>query len=297
MSEKQAEGKSSLRTAVEQLPNPRMVQVAIDRSLESPCRSKRGVVIFRENLRIGSGFNHKPDGSCEGSAECKATCRREAVHAEQHALLRAGLHAQGCEALHVKTVNGQLVASGGPSCAQCSKLLLAAGVTAVWLYHDSGWRRYEASEFHRLSLESDVLALLPDEPETRLEKCPGCGDRVLRGGHPNCVVVHGPDCIGKAQAAGGERSAHSGEKEPRGTPEQGMTPSQEIEALKTELAEVRSQRDAARDQWIALETKAAGYRCTACDATSDSPTVPCEHGDRFVAKVINVKGGKEPEQE
>jgi hypothetical protein len=45
-----------------------------------------------------------------------------------------------------------LVPSGGPSCAQCSKLALAAGIVGVWLYHENGWRRYGAGEFHRLSL-------------------------------------------------------------------------------------------------------------------------------------------------
>jgi hypothetical protein len=66
--------------------------------------------------------------------------------------LRAGLHAQGCDMLHVKTVDGELVPSGGPSCVQCSKLALAAGIAGVWLFHEDGWRRYGAVEFHELSL-------------------------------------------------------------------------------------------------------------------------------------------------
>lgn len=134
-------------------PPQRFIDTAIELSTCSPCRSKRGVVIFRENLRIASGYNFKPFGfGCDGTEACKATCGDEAVHAEQMALLRGGLHVQGCDLLHVKSVDGQLVPSGGPSCVQCSKLALVAGVAAVWLYRAHGWQRYEAAEFHRLSL-------------------------------------------------------------------------------------------------------------------------------------------------
>jgi len=148
MTTERAHEKEQLR----EQPPSRMVEVAVERSRESPCQSKRGVVLFRENLRIGSGFNHRLVPTCDGSAACKATCRQTAIHAEQHALIRAGLHAQGCDALHVKTVNGTLVPSGPPSCVECSKLLLVAGVLGVWLFHEDGWRRYEIVEFHRLSL-------------------------------------------------------------------------------------------------------------------------------------------------
>lgn len=141
-------------------PAPRIVDAAIECSKRSPCRSKRGVVIFRERLIIARGFNDKPlSGTCDGSLACKATCRTEAVHAEQSALLRAGLHAQGSDLLHVKTVDGQLVVSGGPSCVQCSKLALAAGIRYVWLYELTGWQRYDAPDFHRRSVRAAASAL------------------------------------------------------------------------------------------------------------------------------------------
>jgi deoxycytidylate deaminase len=84
------------------------------------------------------------------------------VHAEQWALLDAGPQAYGRELMHLKAVNGLLVASGPPSCVQCSKLILAAGVEGVWLFRpDALWHRYTATEFHQLSLANDnVLAAL-----------------------------------------------------------------------------------------------------------------------------------------
>jgi deoxycytidylate deaminase len=134
-------------------PPSHIVDLAVEVSGWSPCRSKRGVVIFQGGDVVSHGYNYKPrEFACDGSAACKSTCRVEAVHAEQQALLVAGRKAEGAELLHVKTVNGQLVASGGPSCVQCSKLSVACGIAGVWLYHAEGWRRYSMYDFHRLSL-------------------------------------------------------------------------------------------------------------------------------------------------
>lgn len=144
-----------LEPVIEKLTPPRhIVDLAIEVSTWSPCRSKRGVVIFSGDDVLSHGHNSKPSGfECDGSEACKATCRREAVHAEQRALLNLRSPAT-CEMLHVKTVDGALVPSGGPSCVECSKLLVAARVTAAWLYHEHGWQRYVMAEFHRLSLSA-----------------------------------------------------------------------------------------------------------------------------------------------
>lgn len=134
-------------------PPEHIVEFAVEASVCSPCRSKRGVAIFRGRNLVAHGFNYKPRHfECDGSEACKATCRDEAVHAEQQALLSAGVGASGALMLHVKTVEGRLVPSGGPSCVQCSKLALVAGIKAVWLYHESGWRCYPIEEFHEQSL-------------------------------------------------------------------------------------------------------------------------------------------------
>ncbi len=60
--------------------------------------------------------------------------------------------------IHAKVVDGELVPSGGPSCWQCSKAILADGrIGGVWLFHNEGWRRYGATEFHRLTLKTCEL--------------------------------------------------------------------------------------------------------------------------------------------
>jgi hypothetical protein len=79
------------------------------------------------------------------------------VHAEQAALLRVGRRARDSEMLHVKTVDAALVPSGPPSCVECSKLILAAGIAGMWLFHADGWRRYDASDFHGVSLGTAAL--------------------------------------------------------------------------------------------------------------------------------------------
>lgn len=134
------------------------VVLALMAASNSTCRSQRGAVAFngRENEPrelVAVGFNQKPDGSCDGSEACKANCRREAVHAEQ-ALLASGADLTGADVIHVKAIARALAVSGGPSCVECSKILMLAGVAAVWLYHVEGWRRYPIAEFHALSLEA-----------------------------------------------------------------------------------------------------------------------------------------------
>lgn len=151
-----------LSSGVEGIAQPpqRFIDRAIWEARQSPCRSKRGVTIFRASGTLSaSGHNHKPRGfDCDGSPACKATCRAEAIHAEQEALLQAGIYAAGADLLHVKVdETGRLVPSGGPSCVECSKLILAAKIAGVWLFHECGWRRYPAAEFHALSLEALIL--------------------------------------------------------------------------------------------------------------------------------------------
>ena len=75
-----------------------LIQYAVEQSMLSPCRSKRGVVIFNGPDVVSMGYNQKPRGfECDGSDRCKSTCRNEAIHAEQVALLAAGTKARGCD--------------------------------------------------------------------------------------------------------------------------------------------------------------------------------------------------------
>lgn len=134
------------------------VAIALEASTSSPCqKSKRGAVAFNERRElVAVGWNHRPDGgSCDGSERCRATCAREAVHAEE-VLIVSTADLGGADVIHVKSIGGVLVTSPGPSCVECSKLLLAAGAAAVWLYQFEGWRRYPIAEFHALSLAAPV---------------------------------------------------------------------------------------------------------------------------------------------
>src|ERR1035438_1850329 len=61
-------------------PPQGIIDWAIRVSVLSPCRSKRGVVIWRENATpidrsISAGYNRPPQGfACDGSLECKSNC-------------------------------------------------------------------------------------------------------------------------------------------------------------------------------------------------------------------------------
>ncbi|MHB8147168.1 MAG: cytidine/deoxycytidylate deaminase family protein [Vulcanimicrobiaceae bacterium] len=128
---------------------------AVHASRKSPCRSKRGASAWMPFTTevLASGYNAKPEAfACTSDAHCKATCAKFAIHAEQSALLALGPYARGADMLHVKTVEGHLAVSGPPSCVECSKLILQAGISGMWLYHVAGWTRYDAEEFHRLSV-------------------------------------------------------------------------------------------------------------------------------------------------
>lgn len=141
----------------------------------SPCaKSNRGAVVFDPNTGriVGRGWNHQPIGyACDGSAACRAACGELCIHAEDAAiravpsnlLLDGQMH--GLDLVHVKVVDGQVVPGGGPSCWQCSRLVVDVGIKGVWLYelHEIAylpsdpvpgkWRFYRADEFHRLTLQ------------------------------------------------------------------------------------------------------------------------------------------------
>lgn len=141
------------------------VAIALEAASSSTCRSQRGAVAFSGGSAtlelVAVGFNQKPDGTCDGSERCKATCRREAIHAEQ-ALLMSGVDLAlggSVEVIHVKIFADEIAVSGPPDCIECSKLLMFAGVVAVWLYHEEGWRRYPIAEFHRRSIAGEYAKL------------------------------------------------------------------------------------------------------------------------------------------
>lgn len=127
---------------------------AIEIAKLSPCKSKRGVVIWHRGLGfIAGGCNQPPPNFiCDGSEACRANCNKTAVHAEQEALIDFDSRIEDCEMIHVKVVDGEAVHSLQPSCWQCSKLILRAGIKYMWLYQKEGFVRYSAKEFHEQTL-------------------------------------------------------------------------------------------------------------------------------------------------
>jgi hypothetical protein len=139
-------------------PPQSMIDIAIDTARRSPCaKSKRGVVVYaptttiEEGRKVGTGYNSMPIGTCDGSDACRAACNKRCVHAEDRAIRDALVDVSsrrlipraatefygklcGHEAIHVKIVDGQLVGGGGPSCWQCSRLVVDVALDAFWLY-------------------------------------------------------------------------------------------------------------------------------------------------------------------
>jgi deoxycytidylate deaminase len=142
--------------------------LAVRVAMRSPCaKSKRGVLVVSMAERdypsclVGVGHNAQPDPyACDSSDACRAACGKLCVHAEAAALRDAGGLARRCHLIHVKAVDGMAVPSGPPSCWQCSREILSAGISTVWLLHESGWTPYPAAEFHRLTLEHERLPVL-----------------------------------------------------------------------------------------------------------------------------------------
>lgn len=114
------------------------VDEAVAQAMQSPCVSKRGVVISSEDGRlISAAYNNQPyPFVCTGDERCKSKCGKTAVHAEQAAILRAREPLAGAWMLHAKAKQGKPCASMAPSCLECSKLILASGIAWMHLLHD-----------------------------------------------------------------------------------------------------------------------------------------------------------------
>jgi ribosome modulation factor len=113
---------------------------------------REGAKAFRSNQSRESCRYKKPD--CRGSW-------LRGFDGEADRKARADLFGASGDMLHVKTVGGELVPSGDPSCWQCSRAILAdKRIDGVWLFHADGWRRYNPIEFHEATLRARGLPVL-----------------------------------------------------------------------------------------------------------------------------------------
>ncbi len=153
-------------------PPKNFVELAITVAGCSPSRlscakSHRGVVIWRDGVILGTGRNAPPvPFRCTADDACRKVCNKVAVHAEERAIIRARCSVRGAELLHVKVDRelGDIVASGPPSCWQCSRMILEAGIGRVWLFGDDGWRSWTGEEFHKATLEHHEFPIIVHKP-------------------------------------------------------------------------------------------------------------------------------------
>lgn len=183
---------------IERYPFEDAVSRALLEALRSPCRSKRGVVLYRtfgsgRREILGFGSNGPPsEFACPGREHCRGKCGDLAVHAEVRALRHAiqSIFAVDLELVHVEldpdfgiSDSPRIKPCDGPSCVGCSKQILDSGIVAgVWLYESTpagftpdgvliqragAWRRYIAPEFHQRTLERCFPSVYPARPEDR----------------------------------------------------------------------------------------------------------------------------------
>ena len=165
-------------------PPATYIEAAARMARLSPCqKSKRGAAIFDPNWDfqppLGCGYNARPmiSGPCDGSPTCRRDCGKLCVHAEQRAIRDALISSRqqgipspllgGYELVHVKVVDGVVVAGGGPSCWQCARDIADVGLDAVWLYQDMWvptapqtppkWIRYATPDFLTATLQHENL--------------------------------------------------------------------------------------------------------------------------------------------
>lgn len=108
-------------------PPDEVVTHALQVAALSPCRSKRGAVIWNASTGsfLGHGFNAPPALlACPGREVCAGTCGQRAVHAETRAIYSAALARVPnletspitCDLLHVELAHALLLSPlpGGP---------------------------------------------------------------------------------------------------------------------------------------------------------------------------------------
>jgi len=124
-------------------------------------KSQRGVVIVKNGVIIGKGYNAPPkdEPTCEyclrdkfknmplGTEPCRA------IHAEERAIidaLKKTGNLEGAIMCHIKIKLGEIVPSTVPSCTICSKLVAEEGMKFV-MWTKEGVALYEPKEFNELS--------------------------------------------------------------------------------------------------------------------------------------------------
>ena len=141
-----------------------VLQATVREAIAGPCRkSRRGALLLADNM-LEIGVNRRADGrACTGSAACRASCAQICNHAEEAAVIgamRRRARLENVHVLHVAIGEDDKPRSDkiAPSCITCSRLMLAAGVSVVWLWGLTGarheWCPWPMRDFHEATLRT-----------------------------------------------------------------------------------------------------------------------------------------------
>src|SRR5574338_69495 len=121
-----------------------------------PCeKSKRVSAIYTNNDFVIAVNSPPYPYKCSKDEKCKKDCNQICVHAEESAIMEALYKFKdksdiiNSTCVHLKIIDGQPVTSGNPSCIYCSRKLLHSGVQYMWLWQETGWKRWTTLDFHR----------------------------------------------------------------------------------------------------------------------------------------------------
>jgi len=169
------------------------IDQAVQAANESPCQKRKvGISIYRKIRPAGAGcelvintldtgYNGPPGPVvCHGTRECRDACSKRCVHAETRAIYSLAQPSIGepdglahftneLRMVHVKLDDaGRVMACDGPSCIECSKLILDVGIGGIWLFEQGiprRWIYYTALRFHEItSHRCGLSAWLPQAP-------------------------------------------------------------------------------------------------------------------------------------
>ena len=139
------------------------MRLAAEEARKSTCKkSQRGALIVKGNEVLGRGYNKVTlDALCDPCIREKISDNGRvelcsAIHAEQMAIIAAvnNRRALGGSRMYcIKIKDGQMRASGMPSCTVCSRMIYEAKIAEFVLWHKSCYAIYNAKELNELSFK------------------------------------------------------------------------------------------------------------------------------------------------
>lgn len=99
-------------------------KILIETASLSYCKKRKvGSIIIKEDNIISFGFNGTPSGMCNDCEEKDGTTKREVLHSESNAILKA--------ARHGFSLKGAILYNTLSPCFDCAKLIVQSGIIKV----------------------------------------------------------------------------------------------------------------------------------------------------------------------